>query len=147
VSIYLAEQEERMNRSGLQRLTRIRAREARVLLSTKHPSGAYYLAGYVIECALKACIAKQTRRFDFPEKSKVLQSFTHSLRELLRAASLESAMVTDSGMSPELAKNWKTVQQWDESSRYEEWTQAEANALLTAALSRNGVVPWITRRW
>jgi hypothetical protein len=96
---------------------------------------------------LKACIAKRTRRFDFPEKARVLQSYTHSLRELLRVAALDDAMLTDSGASPALEQNWKTVKDWDESSRYEEWTQAEAEALLTAALGRNGVLPWITRRW
>jgi len=32
--------------------------------------GAYYLAGYAVECALKACIAKGTQRFEFPDKRK-----------------------------------------------------------------------------
>ena len=44
--------------------------------------GAYYLAGYAIECALKACIAKATRRYDFPDRKKVDASHTHDLREL-----------------------------------------------------------------
>jgi len=35
--------------------------------------GAYYLAGYAVECAIKACIAKGTRRYEFPDKRKVLQ--------------------------------------------------------------------------
>ena len=33
---------------------------------------AYYMIGYCVECALKACIAKQIRRFDFPDKKLVL---------------------------------------------------------------------------
>ena len=35
-----------------------RLREARALLGVRCWSGAYYLAGYAIECGLKACIIK-----------------------------------------------------------------------------------------
>src|ERR1035441_574344 len=111
-----------MNRNDLQGLARTRIQEANTLLEAKHPGGAYYLAGYSIECALKACIARKTRRFDFPEKTRVLQSYTHSLRELLRVAGLEDVMVTDSGASKALGDNWKIVCDWDESSRYEQLT-------------------------
>src|SRR5919106_3680906 len=41
------------------------------------PSGAYYLAGYAVECGLKACIAKQVRRHEFPDRTTVNQSHTH----------------------------------------------------------------------
>lgn len=54
-----------MKRSDLQKLARIRLKEAKVLLDNRQYSGAYYLSGYVIECALKACIAKQTRKERF----------------------------------------------------------------------------------
>ncbi len=47
-----------MNRSDLQNLATIRLRDAEVLLDNGRYDGAYYLLGYVIECALKACIAK-----------------------------------------------------------------------------------------
>jgi HEPN domain-containing protein len=136
-----------MNRNDLQRLAHVRIREAKVLLGAKHPSGAYYLAGYSVECALKACIARKTRRFDFPEKARVLQSYSHSLRELLRVAELDGVMVTDSGSIPALGQNWKAAQEWDEASRYEEWTQAEAKAMLTAISGENGVLPWLARHW
>jgi HEPN domain-containing protein len=33
-----------------------------VLLEAGLYAGAYYLAGYAVECALKACIAKKTAR-------------------------------------------------------------------------------------
>jgi HEPN domain-containing protein len=48
-----------MNRSDFHRLTEIRIKEAKVLLDRKCYEGAYYLAGYAVECALKACIAKE----------------------------------------------------------------------------------------
>jgi len=55
-----------MNRSDFQKLTEIRMKEAKVLLSNACFEGAYYLAGYAVECAIKACIAKKTQIHDFP---------------------------------------------------------------------------------
>jgi len=68
-----------MNRHDLRELALIRLREARVLLKNGNYEGAYYLCGYVVECGLKACIAKQTRRYDFPDKKTVDESYTHDL--------------------------------------------------------------------
>ena len=58
-----------MNRSSLQNLANERIKDAEALLMAGRWSGAYYLAGYAVECALKACFAKQTREYDFPQKS------------------------------------------------------------------------------
>jgi HEPN domain-containing protein len=49
-----------MTRKDLQKLAAIRLKEAKLLLAANAPDGAYYLAGYAVECALKACIAKAT---------------------------------------------------------------------------------------
>jgi HEPN domain-containing protein len=136
-----------MNRSDLQRLARIRAREAKGLLNLKEPNGAYYLAGYSVECALKACLAKQTRRYDFPDRRNVLQSHTHNLHDLLHHAGLEAAMLMDSAGVIALADNWIKVKEWSELSRYQEKTQSEAEQLVRAVLGRNGVLPWLMRRW
>lgn len=78
-----------MNRADLQRLTRIRLREARVLLKNGHYEGAYYLLGYAVECAFKACIARQTRRYDFPDRKLVNDIYTHDLNKLLSISGLE----------------------------------------------------------
>jgi HEPN domain-containing protein len=55
-----------MNRGDFQELSIIRLQDAKILLDNKCYDGAYYLSGYVVECALKACIAKKTREHDFP---------------------------------------------------------------------------------
>ena len=55
-----------MNRQDFQALARVRLEEAKALRDAGRPAGAYYLAGYTVECALKACIAKRTREHDFP---------------------------------------------------------------------------------
>ena len=73
-----------MTRRDLQQLSRIRLKEAKALLENGLWDGSYYLAGYSIECALKTCIAKATRRFDFPDKKRVDSSHSHNLLDLLR---------------------------------------------------------------
>ena len=80
-----------MNRNDLQGLARLRVREARTLLKAGHSAGAYYLAGYAIECALKACIAKAVKRHQFPDLRTVRESYTHDLRELIKLAGLSTA--------------------------------------------------------
>jgi hypothetical protein len=77
-----------VNRRDLQFLARSRLTEARALLSASHPDGAYYLAGYAVECGLKACIARRTERHEFPDKRTVDASHTHNLRDLVKVANL-----------------------------------------------------------
>ena len=79
-----------MNRRDLQNIALTRLKEVEVLLENRQYSGAYYLSGYVIECALKACIAKQTRKFDFPDKKTAIESYTHDLEKLVKVAKLDS---------------------------------------------------------
>ena len=51
-----------MNRYDLRKLAKIRLKEAQILLKNGNYDGAYYLSGYVVECGLKACIAKGTKK-------------------------------------------------------------------------------------
>jgi hypothetical protein len=55
----------------LQRLAKERVAEAKILLAARKWSGAYYLVGYAVEFALKACIAKRVKAEDFPDKDLV----------------------------------------------------------------------------
>jgi len=52
-----------MDRAQLHQLADDRIRDARALLAAKRWSGAYYLAGYAVECMLKTLILEAT-----PEK-------------------------------------------------------------------------------
>lgn len=108
-----------MNRRDLQRLTRQRLRDARALLKANCPAGAYYLAGYAVECGLKACVAKQTRRHEFPELKRVKQSWTHNLRELISVAGLERDFNTRIQASRQFESNWGLVKDWEEAKRYD----------------------------
>ena len=58
-------------RTLFQRLAELRLLEAKLLFRERQPSGAYYLAGYAIECALKAIIAAQFRANEIPDKAMV----------------------------------------------------------------------------
>ena len=60
-----------VNRGDWQRLSRSREREAKVLLDAGEHAGAYYLCGYAVECALKACIVKALPPRTMPEKKDV----------------------------------------------------------------------------
>jgi len=61
---------------------------AEALLNAGQWSGAYYLAGYAVECGLKACIAKLTNEHDFPDKDVVNKSYSHKINVLLEVAEL-----------------------------------------------------------
>jgi len=45
-----------VNRPQLRQLAEDRILDAACLLACGRPAGAYYLAGYAVECGLKACI-------------------------------------------------------------------------------------------
>jgi len=137
-----------MDRKDLQSLSRWRLLEAKALLRAGLPSGAYYLAGYAIECALKACIAKSTRRYDFPDKKRVDASYTHNLRELLKQANLERALADLAKQDKVFKRNWELLEAWSEGSRYKGYTLAEAGRLIEAISARNhGVIRWIRLFW
>lgn len=136
-----------INRKSLQDLSKLRLREASLLLRSNHSDGAYYLAGYAMECALKACIAKQTRRHDFPEKKTVLDSHTHDLEDLLVPAGLKSIHRT-AMLQQDFAQNWKIVAEWKAESRYANHSKQKAEDLITAISDRKaGVLRWIKQYW
>jgi HEPN domain-containing protein len=83
-----------MTRLEFQRLTRLRLRDARVLLTAGNNEGAYYLIGLGVECALKAAIARKTNRHEFPPKPTIVSGmYVHDLNKLLVAAGLETALM------------------------------------------------------
>jgi len=122
--------------------------EAGALLKAGLPDGAYYLAGYAVECAPKACIAKETQRYGFPEKKRVDASHTHNLKELVRVAELQDRLQAAAKSDPLFQKYWDVVQSWSEQSRYGKHTTDSAQALIEAIGDKNhGVVKWVKGYW
>jgi hypothetical protein len=137
-----------MDRQDFQALARLRLREARALMKLRLPDGAYYLAGYAVECALKACIAKRTKRHEFPDKKRAESSYSHNLAQLVNEGGLKSAFAEEARADPEFTKNWDLVQLWSEQSRYETHSTEAAESLLRAINDRyHGVLACIKRHW
>jgi HEPN domain-containing protein len=137
-----------MNRNDLVDLAKIRLKEARVLLKNGNYDGAYYLCGYVVECGLKACIAKQTKKYDFPDKTTVKRSYNHDLTKLLGTAGLENPKKDERMRNLNLALNWTIVKDWRAGSRYEKHARKETEDLYSAIVNRNdGVLKWIRQYW
>jgi HEPN domain-containing protein len=137
-----------MNRKELQELSGTRIREAEALLKAGEPSGAYYLAGYAVECALKACIAKRTQQYDFPDKKVVERSFSHDLVGLLNPADLNGLRDIEARASREFQTYWDIVTRWSEQSRYKISSKDDAKELIDAITNKqHGVMPWLMRLW
>jgi len=137
-----------MNRNLFKKISRQRVTEARSLLDAGHWPGAYYLIGYSVECALKACVSKQVKCYDFPDRKLANEAFTHDLEKLVRVAGLAPSFDEDRKFNLSLELNWAVVKDWNESSRYEiTITEAQAHDMFFACTGRNGILPWIKRRW
>ena len=136
-----------MNRQDLQNLALTRLKEVEVLLNNHQYSGAYYLSGYVIECALKACIAKQTKKFEFPDKKTVMDSYTHDLEKLVKVAKLDTqlkSLLNDTNFS----LRWLEVRDWSEESRYQTHNRQKALDIYSAITDPNhGVLQWLQQHW
>lgn len=137
-----------MNRTELQRLANERIGDARTLLAARRWSAAYYLGGYAVECALKACIAKTIKAEEFPDRSFADKCWTHNLAQLLGVAALKAELDKDCIAEPELLDNWSIVKDWNEASRYAKVPRPEALELYKAITAKkHGVLTWLKHRW
>lgn len=136
-----------MNRAELKRLALTRLDDAKVLLKNRRYSAAYYVAGYAVECALKACLAKKTGSYDFPPEPNDVREFyyTHKLQKLATAGGLASKL--EAGPS-KLGKYWTIVKDWNEDSRYDPDAGKKAKDLLEAIDDpTDGVLQCIRQYW
>ncbi len=78
----------------------------------------------------------------------MLKSFTHKVEILLDVAGLKGDRDAQANSQPAFANSWHRIRDWDESSRYQRWTEARARELFAAVTeATDGVLPWITARW
>jgi hypothetical protein len=142
-----------VDRKYLQNLAKTRLRDAQALLGRRRWSGAYYLCGSVIECALKACLLKYLGESDavFGKQGylkDLVGCWTHDLVKLVNMAGLDTDFGVARGANPVLEANWGVTKDWKETSRYEEKTEAETRALFEAVSQKpDGVFLWIQSRW
>jgi HEPN domain-containing protein len=138
-----------VNRADLQQLAERRLADARTLLAANAFAGAYYLAGYAIECALKACVAKQIHQFDFPEKRLIDRSYTHNLVQLLEVSGVKAPFEEEAARNEALRFRWNVVRDWSEASRYDVATTEKTARDMLAAVGDedDGVLTWLKKHW
>ncbi|MCF8077516.1 MAG: hypothetical protein K9K63_16030 [Desulfotignum sp.] len=138
-----------MNKTDLEKLVDIRVSESQVLLESENYQGAYYLAGYALECAIKACISKQVRQYDFPNKELAQKSHQHKLTDLLGVAGLKQKLKQKEQADLDFKLNWAVAKDWTVESRYECVIESsKAYDLFQAVTDENsGVLAWLKTFW
>jgi len=87
------------SRPDFEKLMKLRLREAKLLLDAKDWDGAYYLAGYAVEFALKIRIIAQLIKSDsFPDKKIAENFYKHELTLLRKLAVLDDEMDKDAAV-------------------------------------------------
>ena len=136
-------------KAEFQELAELRLLEAKALLDRGMWDGAYYLTGYAVELALKACIIKTLMATDaFPDKEFSKNCYTHAVEKLVTLAKLDGLRKTATDADPDLLANWALARDWSEEKRYHRINRVEAEELYTAiADGTQGVLPWIKSQW
>jgi HEPN domain-containing protein len=135
----------RLTRADFQTLSDIRLREAETLARDGGNDGAIYLAGYSVECALKACIAKDTQQYEFPDKARVNESYTHDFVKLMALSGLDRNYHERMRADDQFGRDWAIMHQWHEDDRYrKDASQPEARDFFAAT---HRIVEWIRQHW
>jgi HEPN domain-containing protein len=144
-----------VNQAELRQMSEERIKDAKVLLKGKRWEFAYYTAGYAIECALKSCLLSRMTLTGWvfnEEAKKVDDCRTHDFEKLVRIAGmrdeLNSRLRASAVAADRFADNWKIVNAWKVTSRYEAKTETDARELLAAITDKpHGVIAWIRTYW
>jgi len=138
-----------MNRLDLHKISEKRLKEALILFQNGCFEGAYYLAGYTVECGLKACIAKQIRKHDFPDRKLIQDSYTHDLDKLLGLAGLRDKYKKEADKNNNFALNWAVVKDWSEDERYSMYIHEKKARDIIEAITdtKSGILPWLKMFW
>ena len=138
-----------MNRSDFQELSELHLQHAKALLDAQLYSGAYYMCGYVVECALKACVCKRTNQDDFyPRPKEAQKAWGHDRKDLIGLADIVEKIEGDRRADNTLDIYWREVGGWTVESRYEKRSQREAENLYDAVSHPvHGVLACIKRHW
>lgn len=148
-------------RIEFQELAILRLKEANTLLIQNYPDGAFYLAGYTIECALKAAICRTLSIDDFFEpgnskahgakvKDDIVQKFkTHDYGTLLVLSGLYYKLEAARQSDQLLADSWSTIrsQAWSEQHRYEVVSSKTITDVASFINSVKYLLGWIKQYW
>jgi HEPN domain-containing protein len=137
-----------LSKKNLEELAQIRIDDALYLFRAKRYSASYYLAGYAVELAFKACISKLMLPNVIPDKSFIEAIYTHRLDSLLSTSGLRPEFDAEIKADRLFASYWPIVNNWNEQSRYQIWDQiSTANLLKAIRDSKHGVFQWVKNHW
>lgn len=137
-----------VSRSDLQALARTKLGDAKLLLRRGRHSSAYYLAGYAIEFALKAAIARQIERHVLPDPRIIRDVYQHDLDRLVSLAKLRIEFDSARRADARLDTNWAIVGDWSVESRYELIDRVRSVAMVKAVGEpSSGVFRWVQQHW
>ena len=135
-------------KAELEALAQERLDDATALVADSRWASAYYLAGYSVEFALKACIAKVFKADTIPDKDLVNATYSHNFRSLVGTAGLGADLRNREQADANFAANWGVVNSWSPNARYARASQQQAEELLRAISDHDdGVFPWIKAFW
>jgi len=132
----------------LKEIAEARKTESLLLFDNHLYNGSYYLGGYSAECAIKVLIALKMKEFIFPDKNFANAVWTHDLKKLIDKSAISKIFNNKVENDPEFSANWSKVNQWNESSRYEQIPVEKANDLINALYDVNkGIYTWLRNNW
>jgi HEPN domain-containing protein len=132
----------------LKSISECKLADAVFLLNHGRWSNSYYLAGYCVEIALKACVAKQIVGQVVPLRSIVDGFHSHDFRRLAGLAGLMASLKHKESEDNAFASYWALAQQWEPSSRYESTDKLSAQYMIHALTEqKSGVYQWIRTQW
>lgn len=120
------------------------------MFDAKRYPAAYYIAGYSVECAIKACIANQTKQYEFPDKARATDAFQHKFSDLIKSVrALDVAHKHDIGANAQFAARWAVVSRWSVDSRYDLGIdRKDAKDMIEAVTDvPDGVLEWFRSHW
>ena len=131
------------SKAEFERLAGVRLAEAECLMANGLYDGAFYVAGYAVEFAIKAILCIDIRAQEMPDPDIKLY-FVHDLAKLLKYAGLAREI-----QGHPASASWNLlVTKWNEGSRYRGWTASEARSLIDAVSDPNeGVLTWLRSKW
>lgn len=132
-------------------LAEARLIDAGVLLQSQRWAALYYLAGYAVECGLKARVVDSVEKnpgIIYEKRGFSDACWTHKLSDLIVVAGLGAACDADGITNPAFGQNWAEVIKWNEASRYAFVSDPQARKLYDAiSHPQDGVIKWIRDHW
>ena len=137
-----------MNRRDLQKMAEGKFADAVLLFQNQRHASAYYLAGYAVELAIKAVIAKQIVAETIPDRQIINRVFTHKLDDLMGLGGLLVRLKEQFRKDPSFQANWGIVSNWSVESRYEIIDPFQAAEMLQAVGDpEHGILQWLKTHW